>query len=193
MVGLGASAQAAVIQNGSFDGRSLSGWSLDGNGSLFGRNVEYWGVGSVPAGEAARIYSFNTFSFNSGDFASLYQDVDLTGIDSIGFDAELKGCCGNYVGFEASFSIGGTSYWSAKSSGVYSSISIDVSGLSGIHRISFANEAIFTGTFSSHWFLFDDVVAIGDGVSPVPLPASGLLLFGALGGFGFLRRKRKPS
>lgn len=99
-------------------------------------------------------------TFVPGDMARLYQTIDLTGVDAVRFDAELRTPWGEWFSFlEARVLIDGVVVWSAAAIGTYADREIDVSGLSGLHTFEFRLEAIASGevAFASNWFLFDNV------------------------------------
>lgn len=134
----------------------------------------------------------NASSIASGDFAFLFQSVDLTDVLSISFDAALnqvnnsarRGTWSSSL--EAQFVIDGISYWSQSQAGLYFSQQIDTSSLTGLHDIGFrivatSNDSDLTG---SDWFLFDNLVT-----TTIPEPSSTMALILG-GGLFFLNRRR---
>jgi hypothetical protein len=65
-------------------------------------------------------------------------------------------------------------------------------GLTHTFGISVRNSG-FSDTISADWNISFDVVEIDPEISPVPLPAGGLLLLSGLSGFVALRRRKKPA
>lgn len=103
-------------------------------------------------------------TFFTGDRVRLYQTVDLTGITTVRFDAELRalGTAAWLPFLEARVLIDGVLAWSASATGTYLDETIDVSTQTGLHTFEFRLETVSDATveFVSAWFLFDNVELI---------------------------------
>lgn len=205
---LGGPAAQATVLNPSFENGCFDNWGE--SGPSFGADV--LGVGGcggslslngfpTDGNKFGRIYSGSNTTISQGAFGSVFQQVDLTSIGSIMFDASLERFASGGEqnswdsNYEAGFFIDGSAVWTASTfaAGNYLDRSIDTSALTGLHNIAFRNTRTGATGFSdgSNWFMFDNLrtVPADDGVT-VPEPASiGILAF-SLGGLVFMRRRR---
>jgi hypothetical protein len=130
-------------------------------------------------------------AFSAGSNAYLKQSVDLSGVSTVQFDAQLTADYNYWAPFlEASVYVDSTKKWSKQLLGTYANQSVDVSGMSGKHTIEFRLEASTAGSVSgvSSSYAIDNVR-----VNPVPEPLTlTLLVAGSLGlaGYGWQRRRR---
>ena len=171
------------------DSGNATGWT-DNVASPFGGNVAAFNY-HTDGLYGARVFTTTSGTFSAGTDARVSQSVDLTGVGQLLFDAKLS--VHSYtISFpswqsfaEAAFYVDSTMKWSSQTPGTYADQAIDVTGLSGLHTLSFrlqANSAGSGGDDISNWFEFDNVRA-------VPEPASLSLL--ALGGLALLGRRRR--
>lgn len=181
-----------------FSGVSIADWSTSVNASGI------WGIHQNTAALAKRILTpdgnaigviyrrITATDTTSGDFAILFQSVDLTDVLSISFDAALNQVNnsvpqGTWTGsLEAQFVINGVPYWSQSQAGSYFNQRIDTSSLTGVHDIGFriAATSDATGLTGSDWFLFDNL-----NVTPIPEPSATMVLL--LAGVCFLASRRR--
>jgi len=113
--------------------------------------------------------SVKTFSFNAGDYQALYQVVDLTGVDSIQFDARLAAYpSGLFEHFEASLLIDGESVWSRTADGVYLDERVNVSHLAGWCRVELRNTAMGVGSFDAAYWAQWDNLRLVEGPTTIP-------------------------
>jgi hypothetical protein len=106
-----------------------------------------------------------------GNYESLYQYVDLTGIDSIKFDVWLVTYpAGAFGHFEASFLVDGVPLWGRNAGGLYLDQQVSVSHLPGWHRLEIRNTALDAGTFSlAYWTQWDNLRLVK---GPTVIPAA---------------------
>jgi PEP-CTERM motif len=197
----GAPVISAAVINPSFE-VSLAGWTSTWGNSLGVFHHASTATSGLPSyvngvpsdgNGAGRIIRFVDSTITTGQFASLSQVVDLTGVTSITFDAALDII---YMGngnndwssssLEAAFLISGVDYWVKNSGGSYLSQKVNTASVVGLQTIEFqlrARSAL--GGFGSDWFIFDNL-----SINNIPEPTSALLFgFGALGILGFRSRK----
>lgn len=186
-------AAEAAITDPSFEGSG--GWVADNNGAFTAERYDTMSVNGLPTDgtQYGRIYSIYQSSFVAGQFGEFSQEVDLTGVSTLIFDAALDSFDGSEQNawntqFEATFRIGSDTEWSANTHGEFDDVTIDVSGLTGLHTIAFRNTALTDGyARASNWFMFDN---LRTSANPVPLPAGLLLMLPGLVGLGLLGRRR---
>ena len=111
--------------------------------------------GGLAAGQYNRIGRL----VNPGDYHSIRQYVDLTGLQSIVFDVHLAAYpSGDFDHFEASVLVGDEVLWSQTVGGEYLEQHADVSHLSGWHWIELRETALDGGAFgSAHWVQWDNL------------------------------------
>ncbi len=132
----------------SYSNLNGSGWSTDGT----------WSVAQ---------FNLATTRVTGGQYQSLFQDmgVDLTGIGTIKFDAQLAvfpiGSPASFAHFEASFLVDRVPLWSQKVGGEYRDQEVSVAGLAGRHRIEMRVTAVdtsgSTGFGRAYWVLWDNI------------------------------------
>lgn len=190
---------ASIINPGFED--SLTGWTTTTDGDFYAFSTDAAIPGSAFPTEGSRygrIHSMNLSDgtstllgsrvFQSGEYSQLTQVVDLTGIDSISFDAGLSqthfdGVSWSYGSWsswlDASFTIDGANEWSSNVAGNYLDIEIDTIALSGLHTIGFqlsVNDNTTLTTHTSNWFQFDNLRVNVPAPLPLFLMMIGLLL-----------------
>ena len=149
-------------------------------------------ITGLTAGIAGRIVNaVDTFSFVSNTaFSMNFVDLaDLFGVDiddCAGFDGSdcSAGSANNEPGRTARFSL---------HDGVTTTHSADFTSTVAAGTSIFSNVSAGTYTFSIDGRSGPAGSAYDIAISAVPIPATGLLLFGALGGLGLVRRKRKAA
>jgi hypothetical protein len=99
---------------------------------------------------------------NAGDYTSFYQDVDLTGIGTIVFDAKLTAYpWGQFQDFEAALLVEDQVLWSRAVGGDYKRVKVDVSRFSGRCRVELRFTALVSTTLgTSSWALWDNLETI---------------------------------
>ena len=172
-----ASAATELISNGGFENGDLSGWSCTGAAQCRERTT------SPHTGR------YHMQGFDNVGFATLSQTVAT--IAGTAYDFSFWSFASNLSqGNILRYSLDGGSAVTVTTTTSYAQ-SIDnfiASGSSAV--ISFFFE---TNPGTGSWRI-DDVSVTGAGISPVPVPAGGLLLTSALVGGGWVsRRKKKPS
>ncbi len=148
----------------SYSNLNGSGWSTDGT----------WSVAQ---------FNLATTRVTGGQYQSLFQDmgVDLTGIGTIKFDAQLAvfpiGSPAPFAHFEASFLVDGVPLWRQTAGGEYLDQEVNVAGLrprrapdghtlSG-HRIEVRITALDTGTFGPNYYTLWDNVRLIEGLPTI--------------------------
>lgn len=154
----------------SFD-LSLAPGSVDTGDVLY---IGFEGVGSIPVG------SFSNLSTNTGD-----------GITDVCYDTTK---CGSAQGFQGGFfnsftfdtivQIGDQ----GSSSGLNTDVSFDIAGVTAADFLLLGLRVQSVGSAPNGG---DGSLKIYSEPSAIPLPAPALLLFGALGGLGYVGRRRK--
>jgi len=129
------------------------------------------------------LFSHHNQAHLVGDTARLTQNVELTGLSKVTFDAKLNPPAGStwVNAVRGEVRIDGQSVWSRTAQGDYLNQSIDVSSLSGVHEIELRNEVVVAGTYNSQWVVFDNFrtydiagtyVGAGALISPAISPAA---------------------
>jgi hypothetical protein len=138
------------LDHPSFNSYCTNLWSTDGSKSaaLFNR------IGKTVA---------------PGNHQSFTQYVDLTGIGSIEFDVRLAVYPeGVFEHFEAALFVNNVMLWSQNAEGVYLSQKVNVSHLSGWHRVEMRHIARDGGAFSvAYWSQWDNVRLV-EGPTTIP-------------------------
>ena len=185
-----AGATAMPIANASFED-GLNGWTHAAVGR-FGRDT-VTGLHGLPTDgqRSGRIYSLVNSGFSVGQYGSIGQAIDLTGIDSLIFDAALDSAQGRMLHqfspiLEAALLIDGITLWRTSQWGGHFNQSVDTSGLSGVHTVEFRNQVVRNGSSGpSNWFMFDNLRATPGPhdirTASVPVPAPLVLI-----GFGLV-------
>lgn len=101
-------------------------------------------------------------SFAAGDYQSIYQVVDLTGIGRIRFDARLavygSTILSAFDSFEAELLVDDVPLWTQTSAGTYVDQQVNVSGRTGFHRIELRMKAKTGGQFNAaYWAQWDNL------------------------------------
>ncbi len=154
---------AADIVNPSFETtRYLSGrvlplsWTPTDNLSFNSYCTNLW----CSAGQLS-VAMFNRIgrTVAPGSSQGFYQFVDLTGMGRIKFDINLEARPqGLFEHFDAVLLVDGVVLWSRSTGGIYRDQEVDVSNLTGWHRIDLRNRAIDAGAFgSAYWTEWDNL------------------------------------
>lgn len=184
-----------------FSGVSIADWNTDISASgIWGIHQNSATLAKLilpPDGNAVGVIyrRGSATSVTTGNFAILYQSVDLTDVLSISFDAALDQARdsvrqGAWTGsLEAQFVIDGNPYWSRSQVGSYFDQIIDTSSLTGVHEIGFrlvvvSDVSELTG---SDWFVFDNLSTIS-----VPEPSAVMVLIFS-GALMLLNRRRSTN
>jgi hypothetical protein len=174
-------ASGATIQNASFEsfdsGLRPTGWAYVASGTPAAQGF----VSADWVTEGAWALKISSPTQNSpGTNVGVAQDVDLTGVLSLEFDARISLAAGNgcYLDLLIYDGPGGagipTAYWSRSQTGTWLDESIDVSHLSGVHTIEFRyvwGSPIYTGPATAY---VDNVRALGGTVPARRLTWGGL-------------------
>ena len=105
---------------------------------------EDWSTEGV---RSARIYGCYNQAVTAGDYMGFYQNVNLTEISSIVFDARLAAFpSGLFQDFEAVFLVEDQVLWSQTEDGLYEDVAVDVSGFSGWCRVELRCQALVSTT-----------------------------------------------
>jgi len=117
---------------------------------------------SSEGARAARIYGCWGQVVTAGDYMSFHQDVDLTGIGGIVFDARLAAFpWGQFKDFEAALLVEGQVLWSGTAHGEYRAVKVDMSRFSGRCRVELRCTALVSTILdTSCWVLWDNLEAI---------------------------------
>lgn len=170
-VPLPAQAATELILNGGFETGDMTGWSCTGGDLCVS---ETWNP---------RTGSYSLAGFDNTGFATLSQTVTTT-IGST-YDLSFWSSAYDYSGNILRYSLDGGPAQTVTTTSSYtqSTDSFVATGNSTVLSFFFETDG---GTGS--WYI-DDVSMIG-ATSAVPLPATALLLVGALAGLGVVRRRR---
>ena len=118
---------------------------------------------------SASLFSRFGKSFNPGDYQGFNQLVDLTDVGAVVFDVYLAAYPeGEFEHFEASFFVDGAPLWSRRVGGEHREQKVNVSHLSGWHRIELRNTAVEAGTFNAAYWTYWDNVQLVEGASTIP-------------------------
>lgn len=196
-----ASQAGAAIINPGFEtittGTSLESWAFASTGPFSGgASTEFVTQGS----SNARIFSQCAIrqpcaSTLQNDFGSLSQSIDFTGVTSLVLDVQLRqgGGTGGLNLWDNKFTgailIDNNSIWSASAPTTLNNLSISLTGLTGIHTLTFAlfsRIAVALPTGSNH-FNIDNLRTVG---TPVPEPGTAALTLVGLVALGARRRAR---
>jgi hypothetical protein len=187
---------AATVINPGFElvgtGTSLQNWGFSAGGPFSGGVDDEFVTEGIRNG---RIFSQCAFrspcaAVTQNQFGSLTQTVDFTGIESLVVDVQLRQGGGSSSvtrwdnKFTATILIDDTPIWSANTATTLNNLQLALTGLTGLHELTFALFArvdVATPSGSNH-FNFDNLRVVGN---PVPEPGTaaltlvGLLLLGA--------------
>jgi len=106
--------------------------------------TEDWSTEGV---RSARIYGCYNQAVTAGDSMGFYQDMDLTKISRIVFDARLAAFpSGLFQDFEAVFLVDDQVLWSQTEDGLYEDVEVDVSRFSGRCRVELRCQALVSTT-----------------------------------------------
>jgi len=172
-----------VIVNPSFE-NSLTGWVTYNDPGMNRYPVDTF---ATDGQYNLQLFTEAGTSNTKGDKSGVYQNVSLTDIPKILFDVKLSP---HYYGepcvfrdYAALFLVDGTTYWSQTVEDTYLNQFVDVSALSGSHKIELRLECIQDENYPpSMWAEWDNLRAI-------PEPATVLLL--GLGGLALRRKCRE--
>ncbi len=159
------------ITNPSFEGASLSGWTVTtSTAQMAVRSTNTAGFAPMPS-QGTHYAGFNTFHNTvrtAGDFARLTQSVNLTGAGVLIFDALLDAPPGLTWGgnVRAEVRIDGVTVWSATAERAFLDRTVDVSGYTGVHTLELREEVIVTGSFNAQWVYFDNLRLATTGYAP---------------------------
>lgn len=163
-----------------FGATQPTGWTYATDDSNLVGHTTSW---ATDGDYGVRFYLTTSGSVGANDAASVSQDVNLTGITHIEFDANLDCApfgCSWHSFLDAVFLIDGSEEWSRSTLGDYPTQTVDTSALSGVHTLEFRLQATSAGSGggdSSH-FYFDRVLAVPE-PGPLPLLGTGLLVLAA--------------
>jgi hypothetical protein len=161
---------AADFQNGGFEQyRSVTPypdsvplyWRLKIlNQTAFGSEVPT--VWKTENQRCAGVFSRTSRPVTAGSYQGIWQDVDLTGIASIVFDARLAAygstTLTTFDNCEASLLVDDVPLWTRTADGTYLNQQVDVSRLPGLHRVELRNTARVTGQFDvAYWTQWDNL------------------------------------
>lgn len=143
---------------------NIFGWSSEGD----------WSLHMFAANEIG-----NPQDHFPGDFVEFYQLVNLTGIDSISFDVELKG--GVYT--NSYVSIDDEKLWSNNQEDTYYDQTIQTSTYPGMRKLALGVEVVESfSTGTDGWTYFDNLIAI---------PEPSTLLLVCVGSLGLAAKRRQ--
>jgi hypothetical protein len=139
-----------------------SAWVLSSAGSSLGGYLHH-AAGWYSSGDSALyLYTFNNQSITAGAYRGYQQDVDLTNVDTIVFDAYFEN--GTHV--DQQVLIDGSVVWSKSAPGTYLDQTIDVSAYSGVHTVQFELYVATSGTsVPSEHLDFDNIRTTSSGGS----------------------------
>jgi len=194
-------ASASPIANPSFEiygdaFDELDGWTSGGSGP-FSVDHSTFAVNGLPTDGTATGFKAGGGGLAAGEYGSASQVVDLTGIDTITFDASLDQFASGTEQddwtpvLEAGFVANGVYLWTAYDDGSYIDQTADVSFLTGAHTIEFRLRAVTgTGAYAaSDWLQFDNLRV----TEAVPEPSTALLLATTLAGLAAARRSGRSA
>jgi len=120
--------------------------------------------GMLSAGLYSRLSNgITTYAFAPGDYHSLCQRMDLTGMSAIVFDVRLiaQPDWGPFEHFEASLLVDGVPLWRETEGGVYLDQRANVSQLTGWHLVELRITALDSGAFHlAYWTQWDNIELI---------------------------------
>ena len=140
---------------------AITGWSYATNG-VFMRQVatsNYFAHWVTEGSYSLWVWNSASATMRNGDYASVSQSVNLTGIGAIEFDVSLSnGMTGGWNGDGVvEFLVDGVSGWSAGTVGTYRDRHVNVSGFPGIHTIAFRLRMARAFSGRSNWMFVDNV------------------------------------
>jgi hypothetical protein len=190
------STMAGVIANPSFEENGVATIDLEEE-SILGWNADFdvgfgGGIGSCCASFAGVIteglegagLEWLRGQTSPAGRATLWQDVDLTTADSLLFDYRLESSSTPFPSMvQAAFYIDDSMHWSSQTRGPTSTVEIDTSGLTGVHRLEFRLEkATNEITRSLRVGFYFDNLRITPLEPPVNLPQFADLIYNAVTG-----------
>jgi len=172
---------AADIVNGSFEQYySVTPWPDTVPSYWRLRNLDHTGFGSqvttvwkTDGLRAGGLFSRYGRSFTAGDYQSIYQVIDLTGIGRIVFDVRLAVYSatvptdfGSF--FEAELIVDNVPLWTQTSAGTYLNQEVNVSGRSGFHQVELRMTAKTGGqVYAACWTQWDNLRLIAGPVETI--------------------------
>jgi len=161
---------AADFQNGSFE-QSYNVTPLPDSVPLFWRlkNPDHTMFGSqvtdvwkMEGLRSAGLFSRYGRSFTAGKSQGIYQVVDLTGMAGIVFDVRLAAYGSTtfttFDNFEAALLVDDVPLWTQTADGTYLNRQVDVSRMSGLHRVELRSTALVDGHFDvAYWVQWDNL------------------------------------
>jgi len=173
---------AAGIFNGSFEqSYSVTPWPDTVPAYWRLKNTDHTAFGSqvttvwkTEGLRAAGIFSRYGRSFAAGDYQSVYQVVNLTGIGRIAFDARLANYGGSTAAlaafdeFEAALLVDGVPVWTQTSVGTYLGQQVNVPKRTGYYPVELRLTAKASGQFyTAHWMQWDNLRLIAGPVETI--------------------------
>jgi len=165
---------AAEVFNGSFEeSYSVTPWPdtvpsywrlKNYDHTVFGSQVTtVWKTNGL---RATGVFSRYSRFFTAGDYQSIYQVVNLTGIGRIAFDARLanyggEGAPGGFDGFEAAVLVDGVPVWTQTSIGTYLNQQVNIPRRDKYCPVELRVTAKASGQFfTAHWAQWDNLQLI---------------------------------
>jgi hypothetical protein len=164
------------IKNPSFENGdpSPSDWVLHTVGNYNQGNYESSSYGMPTKGAKYQcIWTWNDHALKAGDYCGISQNVDLTGLATIKFDASLSAPSGWKDKVKAEVLIDGISKWTGTLGGRYTDQVIDVSAYTGIHTLELRNKVLVAAaSCTSQWVMFDNLCTYSGGPQLVSIPVA---------------------
>jgi hypothetical protein len=159
------------IKNPSFENGdpSPSDWVVHTVGNYNQGNYETGSYGMPTSGAKYQcIWTWNDRAINAGDYCGISQNVDLTGLATIKFDASLSAPSGWKDKVKAEVLIDGISMWIQTVGGRYTDQVIDVSAYTGVHTLELRNKVLVpAASCGSQWVMFDNLRTYSGGPQTV--------------------------